>query len=382
MKLHVKQHATCKVVVGYDDTSAEQWATAAAMFSRSNDGIEVIKEKLTADKSERFMKQNYIGYNHASIGDLADIKVFIEGVPMYVACMLEHFSRFRGQEASTRYIDFSKQPCAYDADSNVYNNQIAFYLMATEIVRETLLREYAKRDDSKDPVFIRAVNARTFDICRSLIPWSATTNVAWYGDIRTIMSHLAWLISDKNTNRDITRIRPYVEDIYSTIAEVYPSSVKMLEDTRPGIPYSEGDYHLALFGNDTAFQLDFGSWRDLNRHRVGSQKVFFNSVLPQLHPWYVEMLDRHCIGTTHLMPPTTIDTRLLGHLVSYQYYFGDQQAKYLVFRRGQDDVHPTLRNNILKFASNEGITPPQGEPDPGPFGFFLRRGTQTIIIGG
>lgn len=382
MKLHKHESKICNVYIGYDTASAEQWAMLGAMFSRSVDGVEELVTKVTADKSASFMQQFYVGYGHESIADMADIKVFVEGVPFYVACMLEHFSRFRGQESSTRYINFAKQKPAYDADVETYNEQIATYLSAVEKVTENLLKHNSDRENRSDGSIVRAIKARAFDICRSLLPWGATTNVAWYGDIRTITQHLAWLISSSNPSREVTNIKPYVEQIYKAIAEVYPSSVKMLEDIRvvPAYPYPESP-ESNVFGASN-YPLDFGSWRDLNRHRVGCQNVFLQGMSSILHPWYVEMLDAHEVEWGHtIYPSPSINARLLGYVVPYNYYAYSHQFEYLCRLRSKPSVHPTLRLNIQHFAERHGYTY-DNTPDAGAFGFFEHRGSETILIGG
>lgn len=381
MKLHKHESNVCNVYIGYDDTSAEQWAMLGAMFSRSVDGVEELIKKVTQDKAQNFLSQFYVGYGHESIADMADIKIFIEGVPFYVACMLEHFSRFRGQESSTRYINFAKQKPAYDADVETYNEQIATYLFAVEKVANNLEYRHSDGSGAIGATASRAIKARSFDICRSLLPWGATTNVCWYGDIRTITQHLAWLISPVNPSREVTNIKPYVEQIYKAIAEVYPSSVKLLEDIRivPAYPYPESP-ETHIFGSKD-YPLDFGSWRDLNRHRIGCQNVFFD-IAREMHPWYIEMLDAHEIEwghTTYPIPP--INERLLGYTVTYNYYAYGNQFEYLSRLRSKPSVHPTLRGNVQRFAKTHGYTY-DASPDAGPFGFFEHRGNETILIEG
>ena len=401
MKLHSTYSPICNVHIGYDTDKQdrptnEQWAVAAAMFSRSVDGIEEILKKISADKSSTFMDQFYIGYGHGSIGDLCNVNLFIEGVPIYIACLLEHHSRFRGQEASTRYINFAKQRPAYDADKIVYDNQIDIYLKAVDKVSANILAAMTPDDSMDSAMVARAIKARAFDICRSLLPWGATTNVAWYGDVRVITQHLAWLISDKNPNRDYANVKPYVETIYAALQDFLPSSVtKVLGDTRSheAYPYPKIDSESLWFDDESNvyqmeysyqapdYALDFGSWRDLNRHRIGQQIVNFKTRF-EMHSWYDNMLSSHEIE--HDIPGSdcSINERLLGEKIEYSYLFHETQLDYIVFRRGQDDVHPTLRNNVLRLAAENGKIPPPGEVDPGALGFFLRRGGQTILIKG
>ena len=373
MKLHKHEGQVCNVLIGYDDTTAEQWAMLAAMFSRSASGVEELADKVRNTDGHDFMSKFYVGYGHASIGDLCDVKLFIEGVPFYVACLLEHYSRFRGQEASTRYIDFSKQAPAIHADLALYEKQIDTYLNAVEKVSANL-----QKSRTVDAVEKRAINARAFDICRSLLPWGCTTNVAWYGDIRSIEQHLAWLVSYRNLNAEIADIHAYVNDIRNALLEMYPSSLhSSLEEVRVfdnyplnGLP----QIRLRDFG-----ELDMGSWRDLNRHRLGCSTIDYRTV-GQIHPWYVEALTAHGIEVPDISDEQNIDNRLLGQLVTYNYLVQTHEhMDYLLRLRSGTSVHPTLRELCLKADT---FCTYRHDPDPGPFGYFLQRGNQTIFVNG
>ena len=383
IQLHSVKTPVCDVSIGYSNVSAEVWATVAAMFSRSVDGIEAIAEKVNDTKAEKFMESTYVGYGHASIGDLADIHVFVEGVPFYVACMLEHHSRFKGQESSTRYINFAKQRPAYDADVETYNEQIAIYLAAVEKVTQNLVTAWKDSADTGS-VEYRAIKARAFDICRSLLPWGATTNVAWYGDIRSITAHLAWLVSDKNLNRNVTNIAPYVDVIYKAISDVYPHSTKLLANTRPSNPWPyprDSDEVLCLTAANDAQVLDFGSWRDLNRHRVGFHNISFERAT-NMHPWYRDMLNAHEVEYDWLdFPKPSINKRLLGQLVPYTYGAHEEQLQYVTHLRSKTTVHPTLRGAVQNFAELHGFEHDIA-PDVGPMGFYLHRGNDTILFKG
>lgn len=376
MKLHKHVGKFCNVLIGYDDTTAEQWAMLAAMFSRSAAGVEELADKVRNTDSKNFMEKFYVGYGHASIGDLCDVRLFVEGVPFYVACLLEQYSRFRGQESSTRYIDFSKQAPSVTANSGKYKQQIEDYLAAFEIISNNL-----RKGRQVDVAEQRAINARAFDICRGLLPWGCTTNVAWYGDIRSIEQHLAWLLSGFNdNNRTISNIRSYVEDIHAALRDVYPSSCNELSQVRVFDNYPVGGsakIRLRDYGD-----LDMGSWRDLNRHRLGRSVVDYR-VCGDLHPWYKEMLEAHKVlipSVDAYRGQSGIDHRLLGQVVSYNYHvYSYPHFDYLQKLRSGTSVHPTLRQLFLRTDNKYGQ---QYTPDPGPFGYFLQRGDQTILVSG
>lgn len=372
MKLHTTTTEVCKVTVGQDDTSAEKWAMMAAMYSRSINGIEAIVDQVGESDGSAFMDKFYIGYGHESIGDLVDVRLFVEGVPFYVAFMLEHYSQFRGQESSTRYIDFSKQRPAFTANKELYEKQIAKYLSSLETVTSNLMAKL-KPETAAD---VRAVNARAFDICRCLLPWGATTNVAWYGDLRSIMQQLARLSKESGVIGDL--LQPYVRQIHATLRDVYPSSVPDLDKVRHTVLYFPLVYSTSPESYLLHGLLDFGSLRDLNRHRVG-RHVSVLDIAESFHSWYIEMLNAHGVNTdgdTYSEP----DHFTLGQRVSFMYSFDAPQTTYLARLRSAQSVHPTLRKLIQDQLTNSRYT--NAEPDPGPFGAFMIRGTQTILMKG
>jgi len=59
--------------------------------------------------AEKFMKNFYVGYGHKSIGDCGNATIFVEGVSMLAAKAIQDWRLYSGQEASTRYVDFSQQ---------------------------------------------------------------------------------------------------------------------------------------------------------------------------------------------------------------------------------------------------------------------------------
>src|SRR5690606_36451069 len=100
----------CKIHIALEEHNAKEYGMLAAMFSRSKDGVLELVDKVQKEgASGRFMETYYVSYGHNSIGDLVDVKLYVEGIPFYIAALLEHHSQFRGQESSTRYIDFSNQ---------------------------------------------------------------------------------------------------------------------------------------------------------------------------------------------------------------------------------------------------------------------------------
>ena len=376
MQFHTSSTEVCQVHIALDEIHPAEWGTAAAMFSRSNDGILAIADKVNHEKAERFQEKFYVQYGHSSIGDLTYVKLFVEGIPFYVAAALEHHSAFAGQESSTRYIDFSKQAPAYDADKELYAKQIDFYLHATEQVKENIHAHafnagLIPEDKSESAVHNRAIAARAFDITRCLLPLGATTNVAWYGSVRSIKRHLAWLIDVF----DLEAVKPYARQILRALRDVYPESVE--ENPRAANPWPMGSDHAYKITG----MLDFGSWRDLNRHRIGFHKFLMPSETSPFHPWYDKMLMEHGINIFNRPDSIDLNSTYLGNSDNVRYYLNEEQFEYVCKLRSKPSVHPTLRQLIQENYEDEMLDfEIDTTPDPGAFGYYLQRGNETILI--
>jgi thymidylate synthase ThyX len=90
--------------------NAEAEAMLQALHSRSTGGLLEHLKVLEKKGAANFMSQFYVGYGHKSIGDCGSITIFVEGCSMLAAKAIQDSKLYNGQEASTRYIDFSQQP--------------------------------------------------------------------------------------------------------------------------------------------------------------------------------------------------------------------------------------------------------------------------------
>lgn len=337
------------------------WATLGALYSRSTDSIVEALDKVKTAK-KRVIEQYYIGYGHQSIGDMVDIKMFIEGIPIWLAFLLERHSLFRGQESSTRYIDFSKATCGYGTDHEWFKERIEQYVTAVEKVTENLF-EYHNVTSETEPSTVRAIKARVFDICRGLLPAAASTNVAWFGNINIIRGHLKYLL-EKYPYTEV-----YVNRILDNINDQYPETYLQTDKIRAGIPYPILPSSFAgLQGN-----LDFGSLRDLNRHRVGYHHFLKLDHYGPMHTWYERMLRFHGVEYTTEEDEKSVYKLLLGYNLNYSYSMPPEQYQYVTRLRSKPSVHPTLRKAVTESIFAEDTT------DCGSLGYFDVRGDQTII---
>lgn len=329
-----------KIIDGSDVPSPEDTAMLMAMYSRSPAPVEVHLEKIAKVGSGNFMAQFYTGYGHESIGELGTISVFLEGLSMAAAKAFQDNPLYRGQECSTRYIDFSNQPFYHEIVPEKYSfNESANALMeewrtlyqeALPLVKEDMRIKYPaeyvlpKGKESDTVLYEKTLKAITFDLCRGLLPIGATTSVAWSGDFRTVGRHCRRLMC-----HPLKEVRVVATNLYDDLLARYPSSFKLLsnvpEDINPNFYYTPQHQHgfNLVKSTDPFFEditlkdmpkftekgkldymptqmqhsvmfhmrdnIDYASYRDLQRHRNGfmSLSAPHPNRMPNDNNWYL-----------------------------------------------------------------------------------------------
>lgn len=311
----------------------EAEAMLQALHSRSVGGIATHLQKLEESGSDKFMSTFYVGYGHKSIGDCGSVTIFIEGVSMLAAKAVQDWPLYSGQESSTRYVDFSKQPflnpLGTAAGAAVLETWRTFYLAGLEPVREHVKRQFPRQETEKESIYEKAVAARAFDIMRGFLPAGAATNLAWHSNLRQAADKLAIL-----RHHPLQEVQAIAAAVEGALQEAYPSSFghKQYETTeqytaswmgqeyyfdhapfdgiqllrndidrvqlklrsgalRSRPPKTELPRHLAECGSlQFGFMLDFGSFRDLQRHRAVTQRMPLVTPRHGFHEWYLNEL--------------------------------------------------------------------------------------------
>ncbi len=417
---------------------AEAEAMLQALHSRSTGGLRSHLKVLAEKGAENFMEKFYVGYGHHSIGDCGDTTIFIEGVSMLAVKAVQDNPLFRGQESSTRYLDFSKQPFTDPTRSAqgaaLLEKQRQFYIVAQEPTRQYLMELHPWQEDEKKSVYKKAIDARTFDITRGLLPAGASTNFAWHTDLRQAADKLLFLMhhplpevrniaaAAKNA---LQKHHPHsfghrwpdgTEDYQDVIAGQYyyhnPScpeepvvdfsridrdelgNFEDLIDQRP--PKTGFPKFVGQAGTVTAqFQLDYGSFRDIQRHRAITQRLPLLTTDFGFNKWYVESfpetvrqkLNDHLqmieetIAVMDLPPETRQYFIPIGYNTSNKFTGDIPATVYMVEIRDSRFVHPTLQR--VAHAIGEQISSELGiklNPDPEPNRFDIKRGEQDIVV--
>lgn len=187
-------------------------AYLGARYSRSADSItDIAKEVISknTDAAER-LENIFHGYGHKSVGDMAELFVCIENIPMFTAMKIFYLnSVISGQERSTRYQNFEspefiKIPKDVCKDTEIRKEYDRIMLKQMSDYRELLkktklaLKESFKINE-ENVSEVSAWKARSFDTARYLLPYGLQTSLA------AVMSARNWseLISYFNANDSV-----------------------------------------------------------------------------------------------------------------------------------------------------------------------------------
>ena len=417
---------------------AEAGAMLQALHSRSTGGFRSHLEVLAEKGADNFMANFYVGYGHKSIGDCGDTTIFIEGVSMLAAKAVQDFQLYDGQEASTRFINFAMQPLidpTYTKEGKeILEAQRQFYIIAQEPARKHLMKLHPQNEGEKTSVYEKAINARTFDITRGLLPAGASTNLAWHANLRQAADRMLFLrhhpllevreigegleeaLKKHHPNSFGHKRYPETEDYQDFIASEYfyhdPKSPENPEVGFDNINLKELERYRKLFDErpkktelpkflgqigtiEARFQLDFGSFRDIQRQRSLIQRMPLLTKDLGFNRWYSENLPEEI---REMLPGHlgTIDDKIRSLGVSSevsQYFFpmgyntsnkftGDLPAAiYVVELRDSRSVHPTLQkvaHEIGEQIKNRLGVPIHVEKEP--YRFDIRRGEQDITL--
>jgi thymidylate synthase ThyX len=342
----------------YDDLHPEDNAMVQALYSRSPNTVVRHMEKVREAGSGKFMERFYIGYGHSSIGDCGSTTIFIEDVSMLVAKAIQDNALYSGQEASTRYLDFSQQsmidPYGSEKSAAIQRGWMDIYNYYMPEVRKALgkIYPYNEAEYKSEKSWQNAINARAFDTLRSLLPVGTTTLLSWHTNLRQARDHLRYLKShpleevrsvaskvfdslcsrysnsfngeemssdsERYRERDEyaagNSVRDHVlmpEELLAELSEEQVSAIKsgkvIVDDAlldakganrrerevfagRPkGAPLNRRLLQYGVY--NLSFLLDFGSFRDLQRHRNGYCPVPLISGQFGFHQWYLDELE-------------------------------------------------------------------------------------------
>jgi thymidylate synthase ThyX len=384
----------------YDEFSPEDTAMLQALYSRSAASVEEHTEKVKASGSGKFMERYYVGYGHASIADCGSTTVFLEGVSMLVAKAVQDWPLYSGQETSSRYIDMSKQaitdPVGSAESKSILDKWMAFYIGEQGAVEAHLRAKYPIKEGEKPEVYDRAIKARIFDILRGFLPAGVNTQLSWHTNLRQAHDKLALL-----KYHPLAEVRAVAEQVRNQLKEkyahsfgheIFPEQEAYRELITAKHSYFddknyEGDFaastsiktdelmryrevvatrpmktNLPLFLADLGqvtfqFLLDFGSFRDIQRHRNGVCRMPLLTTKYGFNEWYLSQLPAESrvkaealiaeqVSAIEKLAVKAEDKQYylaMGFNVSCQTTYALPAAVYTMELRSGRLVHPSLR---------------------------------------
>jgi deoxycytidylate deaminase/thymidylate synthase ThyX len=384
----------------YDEFSPEDTAMMQALYSRSPESVVNHAEKVRQTGSGKFMEKFYVGYGHASIADCGSTTLFIENISILADKALQDWPLYSGQETSTRYVDMSKRaiidPLHLPVSEEIIARWMKFYLDNQETVGNHLRELYQRREDEPEAMYDKAIKARAFDITRGFLPAGITTQLSWHTNLRQAWDKISQLV-----HHPLDEVREIGENMLTKLKSKYPHSFSHVKNDdqemframiNAGFNYFDPENHPSKMNLNTSikvselnqykeifqnrppktglphfltelglltfdFQLDFGSFRDLQRHRNSVCRMPLLTTKHGFHEWYLSQLpgsvrfqaetlieqQTAAIGAL----PTNDETRqyyiALGYKVPCRVSYGLPAALYVAELRSGKAVHPTLR---------------------------------------
>jgi hypothetical protein len=229
----------------FDDLQPEDNAMVQALYSRDPASVLAHREKVERVGSGKFLDTYYIGYGHPSIGDCGSTTIYTEQVSMLVAKALQDAGLYSGQEASTRYLDFSKQ-AIFDPYNHFDSRAILARWMEMYNHYMPLIIEGLKVHHPYDPElgkseaqWLKAIQVRAFDTVRSLLPIGTTTLLSWHSNLRQARDQLRYLFS-----HPLPEVVDVVKRIHAALVAKYPNSFDDDEVNEQSTRYAERNAYM------------------------------------------------------------------------------------------------------------------------------------------
>ncbi|MFO7807099.1 MAG: FAD-dependent thymidylate synthase, partial [Candidatus Moraniibacteriota bacterium] len=362
--------------------------------------------------------------------------LFIENISILADKAIQDWPLYSGQETSTRYIDMSKQPIIDPLESNeskeIQNNWMNFYVSSQEELKKYLKEKYPKKEEEDEDTYQRAINARSFDVLRGFLPAGITTQLSWHTNLRQAWDKLSWFRFhplpevqeiagemhrqlknkyEKSFSHDLIEeqevYREYIGKNYSYYKTKNPKEFEMFSnidkeelnsysDLIKQRPMKVGLPHfLSELGNlRFDFILDYGSFRDIQRHRNGVCRMPLLTAELGFNSWYLEQLpsglrqkaeklikeQEEKINNLEANEEIKQYYTALGYNVACRVSYGLPATVYVIELRSGNMVHPTLRKVAHKMyeAVMEEYPEMKIYADLDPDQWDVRRGLQDI----
>lgn len=328
--------------------NAEQSAKLQALYSRNPASVMSHINDITSEDVSTWMEKWYVGYGHDSIGQMGTTTAHFEGVSMIAAKYIQNNDYYNGQELSSRYADMNEQGtlipvdilCGrHPTDLNTKDvivkddslvHIVAKWMQIYNKVFSTMRQHYedtlVKPDSVGEKKWANTLDAKAFDVARGFLPAGTRTNVSWHAVLNNIHRNLPRMLYTT-----LPEIRDIGKDLLAASQAQYPGSFRefTVEEALWNThiyaePYSRNCHrglsvnirgldiivinrHRHILENrpkymplpetlreagrvTTKFTIDFGGFRDLQRHRSGDFDMPIVAASNGYHSWYLNEL--------------------------------------------------------------------------------------------
>lgn len=259
--------------------------------------IQYMDNGKVADVTDRFNKY-HVGYGHKSIGELGSCVIFIENVSFVAAKAVQHHPLYKGQEVSTRYVDFSSQPMSSFGDAKLAAKQLAFYTVYLNATKRRLHRMW-RGGEKLNATERNAINAKAFDVARGFLPLGMSTSLAWTTDFANAKEHLLRMaVHPMHEVQELAKlIAEHLELRYPKAfvrgKDSLSDNIKTLqvEAAVPsvGLRSSTANDLLAWWNREPVFRARGPNAYSTRRERAGDEKK--NWWTPVVYPAYMDAFD-------------------------------------------------------------------------------------------
>jgi thymidylate synthase ThyX len=383
----------------YDEFAPEDNAMLQALYSRSAGSVETHVDKVRKSGSGKFMESFYVGYGHNSIADCGSTTIFIENVSQMVTKAFQSHSLYSGQETSTRYIDMARQPISDPVGTaesrQILDDWMKFYVDNQPTVAAHIRAQFPRGGDEDAKMYDKAVTARAFDVLRGFLPAGINTQFSWHTNLRQAHDSL-----DVLAHHPLAEVREVAAEVLKVLKAKYPNSFShgfheksenyrayvgenytyYFDKNAPDFKFSTTvksadvakyqdlfaqrppqtllpQFLLELGQVRFDFKLDFGSFRDLQRHRNGVCRMPLITTEFGFNQWYLDQLPAEvrksadelikkqtaAIAKLDCAPEIKQYYIAMGFNISCRVSYGLPAAIYTIELRSGRTVHPSLR---------------------------------------
>lgn len=439
--LYTKTTPQGSIISIIDELPPEDEATLQALNSREAGGLAVNLAKVVDPDGktvDRVVGKFYVGYGHHSIGDCGTTSIFCDKISILAAKAIQDWEMYSGQETSTRYVDVTGadyvDPINTPDSKAIIEKWFNFWRSEIDNVYSHVEKTFPIEEGQDVGVYKKAIQARTFDIMRSFLPASCRTNASWHTNLRQAYDKLTTM-----RYHPCIEISDLAKSLLSGLNEKYPNSFGHKEyekqeeyrkivgekfsyfDDAPkedfvftnNINQDEYEYYRPTLLDNRPQKtepakflkeigtiridalLDYGSYRDLQRHRNGVNRSPLLTTKYGFEEWYLNALPEETrkraesliseqVSAIEVLSASEFEKQYcvaLGFRVPWRYTCGLPAAIYLGELRSGKTVHPTARNIALKLTESLKKAFPDLvlHSDTDKDDWDIKRGTQDIV---